>query len=85
MKKSLMILIGIITVLTTIFLIVKGNRPEFFDIFGLMVFSFLLIISIWMLRTKKRLPEWVGFVILLISITGLIIDGFIVIKTYFGG
>jgi peptidoglycan/LPS O-acetylase OafA/YrhL len=85
MKKILMILIGVITVSITIFLVVQGNPPEFFDIFGLFVFVFLFIIGFWTLKSKKRLPEWAGFIILLIAILGLIVDSSIVIKTFILG
>jgi len=60
-------------------------EAEFFDIFGLGTFAFLFVIGIWMLKSRKKLPNWVGYVILLISLLGLIIDGTIVIKTYFLG
>ncbi len=59
-------------------------RAEFFDIFGLIVFTFLLVIGLMMIK-KKKLPDWAGFVILLIGILGLIVDGYIVIKTYLIG
>ena len=84
MKKPLMILIALLIVIITIFLVVQGNKPEFFDIFGLFVFVFLFVVGVLML-TKKKLPNWTGFVILLIAILGLIVDGSIVIKTYFLG
>ena len=84
MKKPLMILIGIIIVIMTILLVAQGNKPEFFDIFGLAVFAFLFVVGVLMVK-KQKLPEWVGFVILLIAILGLIVDGSIVIKTYILG
>lgn len=57
-------------------------RPEFFDIFGLFVFSFIAILSLWSLRMQKPLPRWVGIILLLIGISGLIVDGAIVYITY---
>ncbi len=57
----------------------------FFDIFGFIAFIFLLIVGIWMLKSKRKLPKWIGIIILLIAILGIIIDGFIVIKTYIIG
>ena len=60
-------------------------RAEFFDIFGLITFTFLIVVGMTILRTKKRLPDWMGYVILLIGILGLIIDGTIVIKTFIIG
>ncbi len=85
MKKLNMILIGVIVVVVTIFLVAQGHNPEFFDIFGLFVFAFLFIIGIWMLKSRQKLPNWAGFIILLIAILGLIVDGSIVIKTYILG
>lgn len=84
MKKSLMILTGIIAIAIAIFLVAQGNRPEFFDIFGLIVFIFLFIVGVLMIQ-KKKLPDWVGFIILIIAILGLIVDGSIVIKTFILG
>ncbi len=59
-------------------------NAEFFDIFGIGVFAFLLFVGIKMIQ-KKKLPKYTGFIILLIAILGLIVDGYIVIKTYFLG
>lgn len=58
-------------------------RPEFFDIFGLAVFSFIIILSLWGLITKKKLPEWSLITLLIIGILGIFIDGAIVFLTYF--
>jgi len=58
-------------------------RPEFFDIFGIGVFSFITILTIWALRTKKPAPKWALVILLIIGICGLIVDGFIVYLTYF--
>lgn len=84
MKKPSMILIGMIIVIMTIFLVAQGNKPEFFDIFGLFVFVFLFVVGIFIVK-KRKLPDWVGFAILLIAILGFMVDGYIVIKTYFLG
>ena len=84
MKKLLMTLIALVAVIATIFLVAQGNKPEFFDIFGLIVFVFLFAVGFLMIK-KQKLPNWVGFLILLIGILGLIVDGSIVIKTYFLG
>ncbi len=58
-----------------------GLNAEFFDIFGLVTFTFLFVIGILMIMGRE-LYSWVGYVILLIGILGLVIDGSIVIKTY---
>ncbi len=58
---------------------------EFFDVFGFMAFIIIAIVGTWMLKSKERLPNWIGMVVLSIGILGIIIDGFIVIKTYIIG
>jgi len=57
-------------------------RPEFFDIFGIGVFAFIACISIFGLKTNKKIPKWALIILLIIGILGLIIDGTIVIMTY---
>ena len=58
------------------------TTPEFYDIFGLPVFLFITILSIWMLW-KKEIPDKKYLIILLIiGILGLIVDGLMV--TVFG-
>lgn len=49
--------------------------PEFFDLFGLIVFLGLIFIGIWHFYSKKRLPDWVAFSLMVIGIMGLIVDG----------
>ena len=57
-------------------------NAEFFDIFGFCAFVIIILISIWILRAKEKLPRWAGIILLIIGILGLIIDGWIVIKTF---
>ena len=57
-------------------------RPEFFDTFGIAVFAFITTLSIWSLRTHRQVPRWALITLLLIGISGLIVDGFIVYITY---
>ncbi|MFH1608042.1 MAG: hypothetical protein ABIA78_02820 [archaeon] len=59
-------------------------QPEFFDIFGLVVFIFLFFVGMKMVK-KQKIPEWAGYIVLLIAVLGLIVDGTIVIKTYLLG
>jgi hypothetical protein len=54
----------------------------FFDLFGLLVFSSLIGLAVWELRTKKHTPDWVGISILIVAILGLIVDGYNVIREY---
>ena len=58
------------------------EQPEFYDIFGLLIFAFVTVISIWSLKTGKGLPRWALIALLIIGILGLIVDGTIVIKTF---
>ncbi|MBU4069628.1 MAG: hypothetical protein KJ646_01470 [Nanoarchaeota archaeon] len=86
MKKNLMIIIGLVAIVLTIFLITQNPEdPVFFDFFGIGIFCFLFGVGGWILKTKKKTPDWIGFLILLIGILGLIVDGFIVIKRIIGG
>jgi hypothetical protein len=56
-------------------------KPEFFDIFGIPVFIFILYTGVTLTRNLP-LPSWTPMVLIIIGILGLIIDSFIVIKTY---
>ena len=58
---------------------------EFFDIFGFLAFVFLFVSGIWMLVSKKRVPFLMKIAILAIGLLGLIVDGYIVIKTFIVG
>ncbi len=53
-------------------------QPQFFDIFGLASFTFIIVSSVWALATKKPLPRWTPAIFLLIGIGGIIVDGSIV-------
>ena len=57
-------------------------NPEFFDIFGLAGFTIILLIGIWILKAKNKVPNWIGIILMIIAILGLIVDGFIVITNY---
>lgn len=60
-------------------------RAEFFDIFGFFVFLIILVLGIKILKSNKKIPHWIGGALLLIGIGGALIDGIIVLKTYFLG
>ena len=53
------------------------TKPEFFDVFGLPIFTFIIITSVWMLRTKKKLPRSVVWILFGVGVAGLIADGLI--------
>ena len=57
-------------------------NAEFFDIFGFLGFIYITAISLWMLKNNKKVPKWATIILLIIGILGLLIDGFIIIKTY---
>ncbi|MEK6904409.1 MAG: hypothetical protein AABW87_02330, partial [Nanoarchaeota archaeon] len=61
------------------------EQPEFYDIFGLLVFFFITVISIWALKMKKPLPRWGLILLLIIGVLGLIVDGSIVYRTFIYG
>ena len=56
-------------------------KPQFFDIFGVPVFIFISLIS-WRLLIGAFVPRWIFMLMLIIGILGVIIDGFIVFRTY---
>ena len=56
--------------------------PDFFDIFGLGVFSFITVLSVWALKTGNAVPRWTLVILLGIGIAGLAVDGVIVWNTY---
>ena len=54
---------------------------EFFDIFGFVGF-FILLVTGFLIRKKEKTASWI---IIVISLIGLIVDGIMVIKTYILG
>lgn len=57
-------------------------RPEFFDIFGVGIFAFIIIMSARTLFLGALFPYWMVISLFVIGLLGLIIDGIIVYKTY---
>ena len=57
-------------------------EPEFFDIFGLIAFVFITVLSSWMLFKKKLPSKLFMRFLLIIGILGIIIDGAIVFVNY---
>jgi len=49
--------------------------PQFFDTFGVLVFLYLTVLALWGINSKKCLPEWSYVVLLLIGLSGLLVDG----------
>ena len=58
-------------------------RPEFFDIIGIGVFSFITVVSLRTVLFSRSFPEWAVYGLLVIGILGLLVDGYIVYRTYF--
>ncbi len=56
-------------------------KAEFFDIFGVFVWIFFISISTRTLMGNK-FPHWAVVLLLIIGILGLLLDGYIVAKTY---
>ena len=56
-----------------------GLSPEFFDIFGLAVFSYLVFVGIFMLMKRKgyKKDKWfyIAISLIIIGILGLVVDG----------
>ncbi len=57
-------------------------RPEFFDIFGILVFIFIIFMSIWGIKFSKPIPRWAFIILLFIGILGLTVDSLIVFNFY---
>lgn len=57
-------------------------NAEFFDIFGLVGFLIIIGIGVFILKTKKKTPKNLGWILLLIGVLGAVIDGIIVLRTF---
>ena len=58
------------------------NDPAFFDIFGLITFSFISIVSVKSLVSGEPVSRIALFILLMIGIAGLIVDGRIVWRRF---
>jgi hypothetical protein len=56
-------------------------EPQFFDIFGLVTFVYIIFLSLLLLR-GSNIRKWMSIVLLLIGIGGLFIDGAMVYIYY---
>lgn len=86
-KKKVFNKTAITIILVLIVLAILGVlkfQAEIFDVFGILVFSFLVFVSGWMLYSHKETPNWVAWILLGIGIMGIIIDGGIVLKVMLG-
>lgn len=51
------------------------KTPEFYDHFGLIIFSYLTIIGFLWYQKKIKLEKWIPISLIVIGILGLIVDG----------
>jgi len=84
-KVSWVIAFILVTAFTLFLVFSNNNRPEFFDIFGLVVFIYLFIVGVWMFKQKREIPNWIKFPIITIGVMGFVVDGYIVLKTFILG
>lgn len=57
-------------------------EPQFFDIFGIFAFLYIVVVSLWALKSKKELPLWALAIMLFIGVLGLAIDSVVVYSHY---
>jgi len=58
------------------------SQPQFFDIFGFFGFIFIIVLALIALN-RKPLPRWMIIILLIIGLSGLIVDGLVVYSYYF--
>ena len=56
-------------------------EPQFFDIFGLIVFIYITLFS-WLLLRRIYVKKWMIIILFLIGVTGLLVDGSVVYVYY---
>ena len=57
-------------------------NAAFFDIFGMLAFLFVIVVSSIALAKKKKLPKWTLIILLAIGIIGFIVDALLVYINY---
>lgn len=61
---------------------IKFPRAEFWDIFGVGVFTMITLLSGWAITTGQPIPGWgLGF-LFFVGIFGIFVDGTIVNRTF---
>jgi multidrug transporter EmrE-like cation transporter len=75
-------LVALVLILLTIGMISIGHSPAFYDIFGLVVFTFLTSVGIYMINKPKDPPQIIWFILIIIGLLGLFVDGSIVIGEF---
>ena len=61
---------------------IKFPRAEFFDVFGVAVFTLITLLSGWSITTGTPIPSWGLIFLFFVGLFGIFIDGTIVNKTY---
>ncbi|TSC55047.1 MAG: hypothetical protein LiPW30_513 [Parcubacteria group bacterium LiPW_30] len=56
-------------------------EPQFFDIFGFVVFVYITLLS-WLLLRRIYVKKWMIIVLFLIGVIGLLVDGSVVYVYY---
>ena len=56
------------------------QKPSFWDRFGVFYFAIIAVIGFWMLLGE--LPNWVAYVLIVMGVSGFLVDFVIVYKTY---
>lgn len=56
-------------------------EPQFFDIFGFVVFVYITLLS-WLLLRRIYVKKWMIIILFLIGVTGLLVDGSVVYVYY---
>ena len=73
---QILLLVGLIVAALSM---VGKYPPEFFDNFGLIIFVFITGLGYWMFTTKKEAPDIIAYILLLVGLLGVVIDGYIVL------
>jgi len=58
-------------------------KPEFFDIFGIPTFIFVIVLSYWELKTGAVLPRFIMVILFTLGVLGLATDIYNVYKSFF--
>jgi hypothetical protein len=61
---------------------IKFPRAEFWDIFGVGVFTMIALLSGWAITTGQPIPNWGLMFLFFAGIFGIFVDGTIVNKTF---
>ncbi|MFA5997747.1 MAG: hypothetical protein WC791_04690 [Candidatus Paceibacterota bacterium] len=63
-------------------MMIKFPRAEFWDIFGVGIFTSITLLSGWSITTGQQIPSWGLVFLFFVGLSGIFVDGTIVNKTY---